>query len=648
MKQKILWQPSEAHIATSNLTDFTKWLSLRTKKKFTNYQSLHDYSCNHIAEFWSYIWDYMKVIGDKGDIAIAHPNRMPKAGFFPDAKLNFAENILRINQNKSNIFFFGEDNKSHHISHTTLLKTTMQIGRALEDYNVAIGDRVAAFMPNIPETIIAMLGSASIGAVFTSCSPDFGVSGVIDRFGQTAPKVLIACDGYRYDGKDINCLPKIADIIKKIPSIEKIIIVPFLNPNPSIQNLPKAILWQDAILAKDSSPHFIKLPFDHPLFIMYSSGTTGVPKCIVHGAGGCLLKFMVEQTLHCDLKPNDRIFFFSTCGWMMWNWLLGCLHSGASICLFDGSPLYPDASLLWDYAEKYRFTHFGTSAKYIDTIKKLGYQPKNHHTLKNLRMILTTGSPLIPESFDFIYDSIKSDLQVASISGGTDILGCFLAGVPNLAVKRGELQAAVLGMAVVALDDKGKSIKIGRGELACTKPFPSMPIYFWNDSDGQKYHKAYFDHYPNIWYHGDYLEITDSGYIIHGRSDATLNPGGVRIGTAEIYRQVEQLPEILESIVIGQDWQRDVRIVLFVKMKHNIELNDDIKNTIKSTIRHHCSPRHVPAKIIAVADIPRTKSGKITELAVRNTVMGQEVKNKDALLNPEALRHFYNLEELKN
>ncbi|MDI9313910.1 MAG: acetoacetate--CoA ligase [Hydrotalea sp.] len=651
-QDNILWRPSDERVRASNLHHFTTWLAEKTGKDFPTYESLHQFSCDQVGEFWSHVWDYMGVIGDKGKIAVAHPDRMPHANFFPESSLNFAENILQLGGETAEIFFMGEDGRGHKKSHAAIISEVMQMARALESFGVQPGDRVAAFMPNIPETIIAMLATSSIGAVFTSCSPDFGVPGVLDRFGQTTPRVLIACDGYHYAGKKIDTMPKILEMQKNLPSLEKTIIVPFLHPAPAIDNITNGILWGDAIKGRDATPRFTPLPFDQPLFIMYSSGTTGVPKCIVHGAGGVLLKFMVEQRLHCDLKPGDRIFFFSTCGWMMWNWLLGCLHTGAAVCLFDGSPLYPTPAALWDYAEQYEFTHFGTSAKYIDSIKKADYHPGNHHGLKNLRMVLTTGSPLAPESFDFLYQSVKSDMQVASISGGTDILGCFLAGLPTAAVVRGELQSPVLGMAVQAFDDHDKPIASGKGELVCVKPFPSMPVYFWNDDDGKKYHKAYFDKYDNVWYHGDYLEITnhqdgDHGYIIHGRSDATLNPGGVRIGTAEIYRQVEQLPEVLESIVIGQDWQDDVRVVLFVKMKSGATLDDNLKTTIKKTIRDNCSPRHVPAKIIGVVDIPRTKSGKITEIAVRDTVMGRAVNNKEALLNPEALDYFCNLEELK-
>ncbi len=654
MVEKILWQPSESQIAASNLHHFSHWLSQQVGKKFSDYASLHQFSCENLEQFWFHFWDYAGVIGSKGAVAVTHPNKMPHAGFFPQATLNFAENILcskKIDRDKTEVFFKGETGKSYKKSHAILLKEAMQLARKLETLGVKPGDRVAAFMPNIPETVVAMLATSSIGAVFTSCSPDFGVAGVLDRFGQTAPKVLIACDGYYYGGKEIDSLPKIADIVSQLPSLLAVVVVPFLHAEPNLsmlaKNKPQVILWGDGLAGQDATPRFTPLPFDHPLFIMYSSGTTGVPKCIVHGAGGTLLKFMVEQTIHCDLKPRDKIFFFSTCGWMMWNWLLGCLHTGASLALFDGSPLYPTPSVLWDYAEEYGFSHFGTSAKYIDSIKKSGYRPMEKHSFPHLRMVLTTGSPLLPESFDFIYEAVKPNIQVASISGGTDILGCFLAGNPTQPVVRGELQCAVLGMAVAAFDDAGQQIKEGRGELACTKPFPSMPIYFWNDADGQKYKQAYFDRYPNVWYHGDFLEITPTGYVIHGRSDATLNPGGVRIGTAEIYRQVEQLPTIVESIVIGQDWQGDTRVVLFVKLQDGVGLDEALINAIKKKIRDNCSPRHVPAKILAVADIPRTKSGKITELAVRDVVMGKEVKNKEALLNPEALLYFKNLPALQ-
>lgn len=656
----LLWQPNQMRIDAANITRFTSWLEKKTNRHFPHYQSLHDFSCQQLGDFWWHFWDYAGVVGHKGQIAVSNPNLMPltpQAGFFPDARINFAENMLRPNDNAIDpdrlaMLFGDERGRKRQKTRRHVIDEVMQLARALESWGVKAGDRVAAFMPNLPETMIAMLATSSIGAIFTSCSPDFGVAGVLDRFGQTAPTVLIACDGYYYAGKDIDSRPRLNDITAQLPTLKKIIMVPFLDETGGALPNNRWVWWADALTGQSTARQFTPLPFDHPLFIMYSSGTTGVPKCIVHGAGGTMLKFMVEHQLHTDLKKDDRLFFFTTCGWMMWNWLLGGIHTGATLCLFDGSPFHPDPAILWRCADDWQCSHFGISAKYIDSLKKSGYEPIKQQQLKNLRMLLTTGSPLSAESFDFIYESIKSDLQVASISGGTDILGCFLAGVPTLPVHRGELQAAVLGMAVEIYDDQNDNhphpLTYGRGELVCTKPFPSMPIYFWNDETGQKYHQAYFARYPHIWYHGDFLERTKTGFIIHGRSDATLNPGGVRIGTAEIYRQVEQLPEVIESVAIGQDWQQDVRVVLFVRLQPDQQLTDQLIATIKKRIRDNCSPRHVPAKIIAVADIPRTKSGKITELAVREVVMGQPIKNKEALANPEALDCFRQLKELES
>jgi acetoacetyl-CoA synthetase len=514
------------------------------------------------------------------------------------------------------------------------------------------GDRVAAYMPNLPETIIAMLATASLGAIWSSASPDFGVQGVVDRFGQIRPKVLIAVDGYYYNGKEIDCLEKIARIQKQLDELHQTVIVPFLNPEPKIDNLDQAVLSETLLNSyQPGQVEFTSLAFNHPLFIMFSSGTTGVPKCIVHGHGGTLLQHLKEHQLHCDIRECDKVFYFTTCGWMMWNWLVSALASGATLLLYDGSPFYPDGNVLWEFTSKHQCKLFGTAAKYIDALNKEGLKPGETFDLSNLSVITSTGSPLIHEGFDYIYGSVKSDVHLASISGGTDIVSCFVLGNPISPVWRGEIQGAGLAMAVDVYDEDGHPVAGGggSGELVCTKPFPSMPIGFWNDESGEKYQSAYFSKFDNIWCHGDWIEKTGhGGFIIHGRSDATLNPGGVRIGTSEIYRQVETVDEVLESIAVGQNWEGDVRVILFVKMKQGCELTDDLKKVIASRIRAGASPRHVPAKIIQVADIPRTKSNKITELAVRDIIHGKEIKNIEALSNPQALEYYKDIEELRS
>jgi acetoacetyl-CoA synthetase len=633
-------------------------LSSRTGKSLSGYDELHRFSIAEPARFWSELWDFTKISGDKGEPPfLADAGRMPGARFFPGAKLNFAENLLRRTGPEAALVFWGEDKVKRRVGWDELRANVGKASRAFAAAGVTAGDRVAAILPNMPESIVGTLGTAAIGAVWSSCSPDFGTQGVLDRFGQIEPKVLVACDGYYYNGKAIAIADKLAEIAAKLPSVRSVIVVPYLGlASETAQGLNTALIhtgrraqtWDDAVLALPDAPlTFERFPFSHPLYVLFSSGTTGMPKCIVHSAGGTLLKHLCEHQLHSDVKAGDRVFYFTTLGWMMWNWLVSGLANGATLLLYDGSPFHPSGNILWDYAQAERCTHFGTSAKYIDALKKAGLAPGHTHDIESVRAMLSTGSPLAPESFDYVYEAIKPDLHLASISGGTDICGCFVLGVPTRPVWRGEIQGPALGLAVDVVDETGTPMKHGKGELVCRNPFPSMPIGFWNDPKGEKYRSAYFARFPGIWHHGDFAEWTEhGGMIIHGRSDATLNPGGVRIGTAEIYRQVEQLEEVQESIVIGQDWDGDVRVVLFVVLKPGATLDDALRDRIKKQIRSGASPRHVPARIVQVADIPRTKSGKITELAVRDIVHGRKVKNKEALANPEALELYRGIAEL--
>jgi acetoacetyl-CoA synthetase len=654
--EKPLWQPDSRRRARTDLARFTATVENLSGQSLPSYRDLHRFSVEEPDRFWSLIWDYSAITGDKGAAPyLVEPHRMPGARFFPRASLNFAENLLAKPNDGPALVFWGEERVRRRMSWHGLRVQVARFQAMLREAGVEAGDRVAAIMPNMPESIVALLGAASIGAVWSSCSPDFGVEGILDRFGQIEPKVLVVCDGYYYAGKTIDITDKLATLLSRLPSIGKLVVVPYLGrADAAVDALDRGALagraatWTEAVLARrETEPIFARLPFAHPLYILFSSGTTGIPKCIVHSAGGTLLKHLCEQRLHTNLKPGHRLFYFTTLGWMMWNWLVSGLASGATLLLYDGSPFHPSGHILWDYAQAERCTHFGTSAKYIDALKKAGFEPGRSHDLSALRALLSTGSPLAPESFDYVYRSIKRSLHLASISGGTDICGCFVLGNPMAAVWRGEIQAPALGVAVDVYDEAGRSCASGKGELVCTRPFPSMPIGFWNDPQERKYRGAYFSRFENVWHHGDFAEWTPhGGIIIHGRSDATLNPGGVRIGTAEIYRQVEQLPEIQESIVVGQDWDHDVRVVLFVVLKPGLKLDQALQDRIRKQIRTGASPRHVPAKIIAVPDIPRTKSGKITELAVRDIVHGREVKNKEALANPEALELFRSIPEL--
>ncbi len=650
MKTTPLWTPSPKTVENSRLAQFMAEINAAYGLNCRSYSDFHAFSIRETDAFWARAWDFLGVIGDRGEGPVFAPGkRFEDARFFEGARLNYAQNLLRKNDNTPALIFWGEDQIKTSMSWAELNAAVSQAQQAFVARGIGEGDRVAALIPNMPEAIVAMLAASSLGAIWTSASPDFGVQGVLDRFGQIEPKLFITCDGYYYAGKTIRIGDKVCEIMGKLPSVEHALIVPYIGDRGSILKASeKAECWPEALgKFEPKAPNFTPLPFSHPLLILYSSGTTGTPKCIVHSAGGVLIQQMKEHQLHCDLRPGDRLFYFTTLGWMMWNWLVAGLASEATLALYDGSPFHPNGNILFDYADASDITVFGTSAKYIDSLKKAGLRPRDTHRLSSMRMITSTGSPLASESFDFVYEAIKPDVHLASISGGTDICSCFVLGNPISPVYRGEIQGPGLGMAVDVFDSDGKHIESGKGELVCTKPFTAMPVSFWNDADGSKYHNAYFGRFPNVWHHGDFAEWTaNGGIIIHGRSDATLNPGGVRIGTAEIYRQVEQLKEVKEAIVIGQDWDNDVRVVLFVVLSEGFSLDDALRQKIKTQIRLGASPRHMPAVILQVPDIPRTKSGKITEIAVRDIVHGRDVKNKEALANPQALDYYRDLDEL--
>ncbi|MCA0901951.1 acetoacetate--CoA ligase [Microbulbifer agarilyticus] len=647
-----LWQPTAEAIAATQMDQFRRQVNELHQQSLPDYHALHQWSVDNREAFWNQLWDFGEVIASERGERVLGKDTMPGAEWFPDARLNFAENLLRFRDDKAALVERLENGRRRELSYRELFAEVEKLAAALANAGVGKGDRVAGFMPNIIDTAVAMLATTSLGAIWTSCSPDFGINGVLDRFGQVGPKVLFACEGYFYNGKTIDSLPRLEQIVDQIESIQQLVVVPVARSpeqtEADISGLDRAVSLRAFVENAPARPlTFEQTEFNHPLYIMYSSGTTGVPKCIVHGVGGTLLQHIKEHRLHTDISRSDTLFYFTTCGWMMWNWLISGLTCGATLVLYDGSPFYPAAECLWDMADEESISVFGTSAKYIAALEKAGCKPRESHKLERLRAVLSTGSPLAHEGFRYVYRDIKSALCLSSISGGTDIISCFALGNPTLPVYPGELQCRGLGMAVQVWSDDGKPVLEEKGELVCATSFPCMPIGFWNDPDGSKYHGAYFDSWPGVWAHGDYAEITEhGGVIIYGRSDAVLNPGGVRIGTAEIYRQVEKVEEVLDSICIGQEWRDDVRVVLFVVLREGLTLDDDLIQKIRTTIRANTTPRHVPAKVIQVADIPRTISGKIVELAVRNVVHGKPVKNQEALANPEALKLYEDLEAL--
>jgi acetoacetyl-CoA synthetase len=642
-----IWTPSPERVVACALTRFAAFARREHGAPAGDHEALWRWSVEERERFWPALMAFTGVLHTPGTAPVLqHRDRMPGAVWFEDTRLNYAENLLACAPDGPALVFCNERGARRELSGSDLRAEVGRVAAGLRAMGVGPGDRVAGFLPNLPEAIVAMLATASVGAAWTSCSPDFGINGVLDRFGQVAPRVLFTADGYFYNGKTLDSLAAVRGVLERLPSVECVVVVPYVQERPALAGLRHAVHFRD-FGAAGVAPRFERVPFGSPLFVMYSSGTTGVPKCIVHGVGGTLLQHRKEHVLHGDLGPGDRLFYFTTCGWMMWNWLASALASGCTLVLYEGSPFAPDRDVLWRLAERERITHFGTSPKYLAALQKDGGLPGRDHDLAALRTVFSTGSPLAPEQFDYVYREIKADLQLASISGGTDIISCFCLGHPWLPVYRGEIQSPGLGMATAVWDEAGRPVREQQGELVCAAPFPSMPVGFWNDPDGSKYRAAYFERFPGVWHHGDYaVHSGQGGFVILGRSDAVLNPGGVRIGTAEIYRQVEKLEEILESLAVGQDWDNDVRVVLFVRLRPGVALDAALERRIRDTIRASTTPRHVPAKILAVPDIPRTISGKIVELAVRNVIHGRPVRNTDALANPEALEHFRDRPEL--
>ncbi len=645
----IMWKPSPERAASSQMNRFRKMVNSKYGENLTNYSDLYEWSVRETPDFWEAMWEFSDPLVSQGynqivdDIA-----KMPGARWFRGCRLNFAENLLRRCDDRLAIISRAEGKTDRRITYKELAGEVEKVASALRAAGVVKGDRVAGFLPNIPESVITMLGAASIGAVWSSSSPDFGIKGVLDRFRQIEPKVLFAADGYQYNGKKVDSLSKLRGILSELPSVEKVVVVPFDSETPDLSSIANGVLYGEFTAGGSSSLEFAQLPFDHPLYIMYSSGTTGLPKSIVHGAGGTLLQHLKEHRLHCDISEKDTVFYFTTCGWMMWNWLVTNLAIGATIVLYDGSPFFPGPSAMWQMADDFGITVFGTSAKFISACAGEGLSPIETNSLKSIRTILSTGSPLVEEGFDYVYDRVKNDVQLASISGGTDIISCFAGGNPMLPVRRGELQCRALAMKVESFNSQGEAVVNEKGELVCTRAFPSMPVHFWNDPNGEKYHNAYFSSYPGVWAHGDYISITEEGGVtIFGRSDATLNPGGVRIGTAEIYRVVEALEEVEDSLAVGQQWEGDERVILFLKMNSGLDFSEDLEKRIRSSIRSACSPRHVPAIVLPIEDIPYTINGKKVEIAVKKIIHGDEALNRDALANPEALDLYTNLRGLE-
>jgi len=645
-----VWTPSQKQIDRSQMTKFIKYVNLSHHLSLKNYDDLYSWSIQDIPSFWETVWKFCDVkYSTPYSEIVDDTSKMPGAKWFTGSQLNYAENLLRFKDSKPAIIFKGENQNPSILTYHDLNEEVKKVAYALRNMGIVKGDRVAGFIPNMPEAVIAMLASASIGAIWSSSSPDFGIKGVLDRFAQIEPKVLFAADGYFYNGKRFNSLEKLEGILKALPSIENVVIVPYTRHQADISSIQNGVHYKDFLpVGKVPEIIFEQLPFNHPLYIMYSSGTTGLPKSIVHGAGGTLIQHLKELCLHTDLTRDDTIIYFTTCGWMMWNWLVSSLAIGATIVLYDGSPFHPDSGAMWKMAQDFKITVFGTSAKFIASSQSIGEKPKEKYMLNELKTILSTGSPLIEENYDFVYENIKEDVQLSSISGGTDIISCFALGNPILPVHRGELQCRGLGMDVQSFDSDGNLVINKKGELVCASSFPSMPVYFWNDPDGTKYQQAYFNSYPGVWHHGDYIMINNLGGIkIFGRSDATLNPGGIRIGTAEIYRVVENFSEVTDSLVVGQKWGDDERVILFVKLTEGTSLHNKFIQKIKKTIRSECSPRHIPKKIIVIADIPYTINGKKVEIAVKKIIHGEDVPNRDSLANPESLKFYQNLSDLQ-